>query len=423
MMDSKFVIEGGYPLKGEVQVSGSKNAALPILAATLLTDGVSTISNVPDIADIRVLIEIIESLGGKIEWINKNRVRVDNSGVDGREPDFTKIKKLRASILILGPLLARFGKVKTTHPGGCHIGARPIGVHLKGLEALGGKYHSDDQFYYLESEGLRGAKIVLDEMSVTGTECIIMAAVLAKGKTEIRLAAAEPEVSNLIEALNKMGAKIKGTGTHTLMIEGVGKLQGAELRVIPDRLEAGTFAIAAAITHGEVGISGYVQDHLDIFTNKLRDANVQFDFVFPDKIQISKTSHLKPVKIRTDIYPGFPTDLQAPFSVLLTQVEGTSEIFETMYEGRLNYFRELAKMGATADILDPHRAVVKGPTPLYGKEIESLDIRAGATLILAALIAQGKSIISNIELIDRGYEKIDEKLRALGAKIERMEKK
>lgn len=418
---TKFVIEGGHHLQGEVQVSGSKNAALPILAATLLTNESCTISNFPDIQDIYTLLEILKSLGSNISYLSNSQITIDNSKVVGNDPDFDKVKKIRASVLILGPLLARFGKVKVTHPGGCHIGARPINVHLKAFEVLGAKARMDDQFYYIEaSDGLIGNKLVLDEMSVTGTSNAIMAAVLAKGTTEIQLAAAEPETANLVECLQAMGAKIQGNNSHTLIIEGVEKLHGADLRIIPDRLEAGTFVIAAAVTHGDVLIKGYVQDHLAIFTNKLRDANVSFKLLENDQIHISRTANIKPVNIRTDIYPGFPTDLQAPFAVLMTQAEGTSKIFETMYDGRLNYLKELAKMGATANILDPHRAVISGPTVLYGKEIESLDIRSGATLILAALIAQGKTTISNAELIDRGYEKIDNKLKLLGVKIERI---
>jgi len=418
---SKFIIEGGHSLKGTIQISGAKNAALPILAATLLTDEKCTICNVPDICDIHTLTEILISLGSQVSDFSNHKLTIDNNQVDGRDPDFVKVKKIRASILILGPLLAKFKKIKVTHPGGCHIGARPIDVHLKAFEALGAKIRSDDQFHYIEADELKGARIVLDEMSVTGTENIIMAAVLAKGKSEIRLAAAEPEIINLIECLNKMGAKIIGAGSHTLYIEGVDKLHGAELEIIPDRLEAGTFAIAAAVAHGEVLIKGYRQNHLDIFTKKLRDANVKFELLDNDQIKISRTTQIKPVDIRTDIYPGFPTDLQAPFAVLMTQANGTSKIFETMYDGRLNYLKELAKMGAIIDILDSHRAVVSGPSVLYGKEIDSLDIRAGATLILAALIAQGRSIIDQADIIDRGYEKIDVKLTSLGAKIERME--
>ncbi|OGB85601.1 UDP-N-acetylglucosamine 1-carboxyvinyltransferase [candidate division Kazan bacterium RIFCSPLOWO2_01_FULL_48_13] len=417
---SRLIIEGGHSLSGEVTVSGSKNAALPILAATLLTSEPCVINNVPDIQDIRTLSRILESLGAVTSFSN-NRLTVDSSKVDGRDPDLVLVRKIRASVLILGPLLARFKKIKVTHPGGCHIGARPIDVHLKAFQNLGATVRSDNQFYYIEAPELVGAKIVLGEMSVTGTENIIMAAVLARGITEIRLAAAEPEVNNLAECLNKMGAKISGIGTHTLIIEGVERLHGAELTVIPDRLEAGTFAIAAAVVHGDVLIKGYTHDHLDIFTEKLRDANVKFDLIGTDQIRIHRTTLVKPVNIRTDIYPGFPTDLQAPFAILLTQAGGTSNIYETMYDGRLNYFVELEKMGATVSILDPHRAIVSGPTPLHGKEIESLDIRAGATLVLAALIADGKSVISRAELIDRGYERIVDKLKALGAKVERVE--
>lgn len=418
---SKFIIEGGHSLQGEIMVSGAKNAALPILASTLLTNEICTVTNVPDIADIHTLLDVLNSLGSKIIDFSNNKVIIDSSGVDGRDPDFIKIKKIRASILILGPLLSKFKKVKVTHPGGCHIGARPIDVHLKAFEALGAKVTNDEQFYYIEAEELIGNKIILDELSVTGTENAIMAAVLAKGNSEIHLAAAEPGIVNLIDSLNKMGAKITGAGSHVLHIKGVDKLTGATLDIIPDRIEAGTFALSAAIMHGDVLINGYVHNHLNIFTKKLQDANVKFKLIDEDKIHILRTTNIKPVNIRTDIYPGFPTDLQAPFAVLMTQAQGSSKIFETMYDGRLNYLKELVKMGAVANILDPHRAIISGPSVLYGKEITSLDLRAGATLILAALAAHGTSTINQIELIDRGYEHIDKKLRSLGANIERVE--
>lgn len=417
---SRFIIDGGYALQGEVKISGSKNAALPILASTLLTNEICTVKNIPDIQDIRTLIAILESLGSQISRSPAGDLIIDGSGVDGRNPDFTLVKKVRASVLISGPLLTRFKKVKVTHPGGCHIGARPIDVHLKALRALGARVTVEDQFYLIETDGLIGHQVVLDEMSVTATENIIMAAVLANGTTEIRLAAAEPHVTNLIECLNLMGAKISGIGSHVIMIEGVNSLHGATLQIVPDYIEAGTLAIAAAITHGDLVIDGYVENHLDIFTNKLRDANVQFQILPNDKIHISKTTVIKPVDIRTDIYPGFPTDLQAPFAVLMTQADGNSKIFETMYDGRLNYLKELAKMGSAATILDSHRAIIIGPSVLYGKEIDSLDIRAGATLILAALAANGRSTINHAEIIDRGYEQIDDKLRKLGAHITRV---
>ncbi|MDD5605723.1 MAG: UDP-N-acetylglucosamine 1-carboxyvinyltransferase [Patescibacteria group bacterium] len=421
-MATKLIVEGGHKLTGVVRVSGSKNAALPILASTLLTAEPVVIHNMPDIKDIRVLGEIIESMGGKVEWLGEGIVRVDNSGIDGeKEPDYKKIKQLRASIMIMGPLLTRFGQVRMSMPGGCHIGPRPIDVHLDGMEALGAKITNDGEYYILNANRLQGTKVVLDEMSVTGTSNVLMAAVMAGGTTEIRLAAAEPENNNLVACLIKMGAKISGAGTHTLIINGVDKLHGGEVEVIPDRLEAGTFAVMAAVTQGEVTIQGYVWDHLDLVTNKLKEAGVRIEKVDANTAKILKTVSLKPVEIKTTVYPGFPTDLQAPFGTLLTQAAGTSKIHETMYDGRLNYFKELAKMGATADILDPHRAVVSGPTVLYGKEIDSLDIRAGATLVVAALAAHGKSIINQAELIDRGYERMDEKLRGLGAKIERVE--
>ncbi len=419
---SQFIIEGGTALSGEVRVSGAKNAALPILASALLTSETVVINNVPNIQDIRTLLEILQSLGCTITDFSNHKLIIDTSKVDGRDPDFIKVKQIRASVLILGPLLSRFKKVKATHPGGCHIGARPIDTHLKAFEALGAQVRSDDQFYYIEAPaGLHGGKVVLDELSVTATENAVMAAVLVPGVTEIRLAAAEPEISNLVDCLNQMGAKISGIGTHTLIIEGVDKLHGAEIVIIPDRIEAGTFAIAAAVMHGDVLIDGYTQDHLDLVTNKLLAANVKLQLAPNNCARIARTTQLRGVDIRTDIFPGFPTDLQAPFAVLLTQAAGNSKIYETMYDGRLNYLQELTKMGASAQILNSHEAVVFGPTPLLGKEIHSLDIRAGATLILAALTAVGTSIITNAEMIDRGYEKIEDKLKALGAHIERRE--
>ncbi len=417
---SQFIIEGGNSLSGEIRVSGAKNAALPILASALLTTDTLVINNVPHIQDIRTMLEVLESLGCTLIDFSNHKVIINGSKVDGRDPDFIKVKRIRASVLILGPLLARFRKIKVTHPGGCQIGARPINTHLKAFEALGATVRSDDQFYYVEAvQGLKGTRIVLDELSVTATENAIMAAVLTPGVTEIRLAAAEPEIGNLIDSLNRMGAKIQGAGTHNLSIEGVDSLHGAEVNIIPDRIEAGTLAVAAAVMHGDVLISGYVPNHLELFTNKLLAANVKLQLMPNNCARISRTTQLKAVDIRTDIYPGFPTDLQAPFAVLITQAVGNSKIYETMYEGRLNYFQELAKMGASAQILNSHEAVVFGPTPLSGKEINSLDIRAGATLILAALIAQGVSTINGAEIIDRGYEDIEGKLRALGARIER----
>ncbi|MFH1088692.1 MAG: UDP-N-acetylglucosamine 1-carboxyvinyltransferase [Patescibacteria group bacterium] len=417
---TKFIIEGGQSLSGEVRISGAKNAALPILAASLLTTETLTINNVPDIQDIRTMLAVLESLGCEILDFSNHKVIIRGSKVDGHDPDFIKVKQIRASVLILGPMLTRFKRVKVTHPGGCHIGARPINAHLRAFEALGATVRSDDQFYYVETVGLKGNRVILDELSVTATENALLAAVLAPGITEIRLAAAEPEITNLAESLNQMGAKITGMGGHTLVVEGVDQLHGAELTIIPDRIEAGTFAIAAAVMHGDVLIDGYVSDHLDIFTNKLLAANVKIQLVSNHCARITRTTQLKSVDIRTDIYPGFPTDLQAPFSVLLTQAAGHGKIFETMYEGRLNYLQELSKMGASSEILNSHQAIISGPVPLYGKEITSLDIRAGATLIIAALTATGTSTIDNAEMIDRGYEKIEDKLSKLGARIVRV---
>ncbi len=417
---SKLVIEGGEPLRGEVQISGSKNASLPILAATLLSEEVSVIENVPHLLDITVVQDALRGLKAEVSLDNRT-LSVDTSKVAGGSPKPELIKQLRGSVLLIGPLLARFGEISIPHPGGDRIGPRPIDTHLKALQALGTEIKTDSTTYHLQARKLRGTKVVLSELSVTATENLLMAATLAEGVTEIRLAAAEPEIVNLANFLRSMGAKIEGDGTHVIRVEGVKKLTGGRSQIIPDRLEAVTFALAGAMTQGEILIRGFVAEHLDAVVNTLREANVNLEILDSQVARVKHSSYLKPVKIRTDIYPGFPTDLQAPFAVLLTQAAGTSLIFETMYTGRLVYALELLRMGADVTILDQHRLQIVGPTPLKGKEIDSLDIRAGATLILAALIAAGRSVLDNFEVVDRGYEKIDEKLRSLGAKLRRQD--
>lgn len=417
---SEFIINGPSKLRGEVKISGSKNAALPIICATLLARGKSVIENVPDIADIRNLLLILESVGAKTKLEN-NVCEIDATNIINSEPDHKLVKHIRASILLIGPLLARCNEVKIAHPGGCFIGARPVGTHFKAFENLGAKIIPNEDCYHLRTGKLIGKKIILDEISVTATENIIMAAVLAEGETEIRLAATEPHVVDLCEMLVKMGAKIEGIGSHFIKILGVKKLESVEYTLIPDQIEAGTYALAAAATKSELSIKGFIPEHHDIFLKKLAEVNVNFEIVEPDVLNIKPTTLFKATSIRTDIWPNFPSDLQAPFAILLTQAEGTSEIYETMFEGRLNYLNELSKMGANCAIRNSHQASITGPTPLYGTKITTLDLRAGATLIIAALLAEGESLIENAEIIDRGYEKIEEKLQNLGVSIERVE--
>ena len=418
----KFVINGGKPLQGRVDIKGAKNAAAPILSACLLTKEECFIGNIPMVADILKMIEILESMGVETEWVGERKLRVKaGDSVDPEKIDFSLVGQMRSSILLLGSLLARFKKFKIKHPGGCIIGARPVGIHFDALEALGADITQDGDFYYLKADKLIGKEIILKEFSVTATENLMMAATLAEGTTTIRIAAIEPHVQDLARFLNKMGARIKGLGIHTIQIQGVKKLRGAEHKIIPDPIEAGTFIITAAATKGNVEISGANPRELDLVLEKLKEMGASFE-IKNDKITVKPFSKLSAVrKIETRTYPGVPTDLQAPFAVLATQAEGTTLIHDTMYEGRLAYINELNKMGANAVICDPHRALITGPTPLYGQNITSFDLRSGATLIIAALLAKGQSVIEKVEQIDRGYEKIEERLRELGADIKRKE--
>jgi UDP-N-acetylglucosamine 1-carboxyvinyltransferase len=339
----------------------------------------------------------------------------------GAQPDYQLVKHMRASVVIIGPLLSRLKKVTIPQPGGCLIGSRPIDTHLNAFRKLGVEVRQEEDLYHFSINEIIGRKVVLDEMSVTATENMIMASVISKGTTEIRLAASEPEIEDLIKLLNKMGARINGGGTSNLVIKGVKKLHGAKHRILADRIEAGTFAVAAAVSRGDVRIKGIVPDHLDSLLQKFDQANVKYEIEKNSILHIKPTTIFKPISFDTRPHPGFPTDLQAPMAVLLTQANGTSRIFETMYEGRFGYVTELTKMGANIKSLDSHTIIVTGPTPLYGKDITSFDIRAGATLIIAALIAQGNSLIDRVELVDRGYEKIEKRLQKLGAKIKRLE--
>jgi len=416
----KFIINGGRSLEGKIDVMGSKNATTPILSACLLTKEECIIDNIPLIGDVLKMIEILESMGVEIEWVGERKLKVKaGDNVDPEKMDFAMVGKMRSSILLIGSLLARFKKFKIKHPGGCIIGARPIGVHFDALEALGAKITQDEDFYYFEVDKLIGKTVVLKEFSVTATENLIMAATLAEGTTTIKIAAIEPHIQDLARFLIKMGARIKGLGIHTIQINGMEKLHGARHKIIPDPIEAGTFAIAVAATKGNVEINNVNLHELDLVLEKLKEIGVNFK-TETNRIIIKATPNLNAInKIETRTYPGIPTDLQAPLAVLATQAEGTTLIHDTMYEGRFAYINELNRMGANAIICDPHRALITGPTPLYGQIIISFDLRAGATLIIAALLAKGQSIIEKVDQIDRGYEKIEERLKNIGADIKR----
>lgn len=416
---SKLIIRGGLPLNGEIPVRGMKNAVTPILAATLLVPGRCLLHNVPRLSDVDRMLDILRSLGSKVEWLGEHDLAVDTRQADIASIDAKTVKSMRSSILFLGPLLARFRRVDLPEPGGCIIGNRPIDTHLMALEALGAVIEKEDNIYHLTASGLKGAVIVLPEFSVTATENAVMAAVTAEGRTVIRLAAAEPHVEDMCRFLNAAGARISGAGTHTLTIDGVKKLEAVEHTIIPDQIEVGTFAVLGALTKGEVRLTGVASEHLDIILIMLKKAGVKFE-IDGRSLTVGSQSSLQAFKLQSMPYPGFPTDLQAPFGVLATQCAGTSLIHDPLYEGRLGYVNELIKMGANAVICDPHRVLISGPTPLYGTEIRGLDLRAGATLIIAGLLARGETILHGAEVVDRGYEKLAERLQAVGADITRV---
>ena len=415
---SRFIIQGGEALKGEVRIGGSKNAVLPILAASLLSTAPVTLHNVPDISDVHTFLEIMETLGVKTAY-KDGTVTIDTAGLKQAAIESGRVKHMRSSILLLGPLLGRFGEVQLAFPGGCVLGKRSVHAHLYALEALGAETVESTEDLHMKTSGLKAAKFIMAEASVTATSNALMAAVMADGVSEIRWAAMEPHVQDVCHFLVALGAKIEGIGTHTLTVHGGQALGGSEYTVTPDYIEAGTYALAGILTNGEIIIKNAPVGHLDSFWQKLEEVGANFT-LGENEVQIHKHNGLHAVeKLQTAVFPGFPTDLQAPFVVLLTQCEGESKVYETLFEGRLNYLSELEKMGAEAQILNPHQAVIKGSTPLRAAEIVSCDIRAGAGMVLAALIAKGETVISGINYIDRGYERLEEKLRSLGAKIER----
>ncbi len=416
----RFEIEGGKQLRGTIDVRGSKNAALPILAATLLSEETSVIGNVPRIEDVFRLLEILESMGVSVEWRDERTVAVTPKTVDPSRMDTMPVKKIRSSILLLGSLSARSDHFSLAHPGGCVIGVRPVGTHFDALRKLGVVIEGDGKGYRIDASGRKPGKIALREMSVTATENAMMLAAGMSGKTVIRVAAAEPHVEDLGRFLEKMGAKVSGLGTHVIEIEGSASLSGAEYSVIPDANEAATFLILGVATGSPITVVNAREDHLDIVLEKLREFGADFR-IDGDSITVVPAEHLVAVpKIDTRTYPGIPSDVQAPLGVLATLSDGETLLFDTVFEGRFNYVAELEKMRAFATVLNPHQVLFRGPAKLRGTTIRSYDLRAGAALIIAALAAEGKTVIEDIYQVDRGYERIEERLAALGADIRRV---
>ena len=415
-----FEIEGGKPLSGEIVVSGSKNATTPILAATLLTTETCVLSNLPLIEDVFRMLEILESMGAEVEWRDERTIAITNRNIDPEKMDIEKVKKIRSSILLFGSLAARFDAFSLYHPGGCVIGARPVGTHFDALEKLGVRITQQEKSYAVDASGRRAGNIVLREMSVTATENAMMLAAGMPGQKIIKIAATEPHVEDLGRFLVAMGADIQGLGTHTLVITGTSTLRGTEHTIIPDANEAATFLILGVATGSTLSVRHAREEHLDIVLEKLREFGAEF-VVEEDMITVVPHQSLHSIaKLDTRTYPGVPSDVQAPFGVLATQVVGETLIFDTIFEGRFNYVPELEKMGARATVLNPHQVIVRGKTPLRGTTIKSYDLRAGVSLIIAALCAEGKTVIEDIYQVDRGYERIEERLQKLGARIERV---
>lgn len=411
----KIIIEGGKELSGEIKISGSKNSAVALVPAAVLCDEEVTIANVPNISDIDALDEILNHLGATVTR-NNDMIKIDSSKIENKVIPEVISKKLRASYYFMGALLSKFKKVEMYFPGGCSIGARPINLHLKGFEALGAKVQEKDNMFVITADNLRGAKINLDFASVGATINIMLAAVKAEGTTVISNAAKEPHIVNVATFLNNMGAKISGAGTSEIKIVGVNHLHSCFHEVVPDYIEAGTYMILASIIGKQVTISNIIPDHLESLISKLEDIGVPMEIGI-DFIRISAPDKLMATNIKTQVYPGFPTDLQQPMATLLTQAVGKSIINETIWENRFLNLNELNKMGATTELLSNSKAVIVGPTKLHGKKVKATDLRAGASLVIAGLVADGKTTIENADYILRGYEGIVDKLTNVGAKI------
>lgn len=410
-------IIGGHRLVGEVRISGAKNAALPILAVSLLTSEDLVLHNVPNLTDVRTMLKLVQSMGVKVEQ-DGDTVRLNASAVTNTKAPYELVKTMRASILTLCPLVARFGSAEVSLPGGCAIGARPVDQHIKGLRQLGAEVNIDHGYVVAKSTRLKGAHLFTDMVTVTGTENLLMAAVLADGETVIDNAAREPEVVDLVHCLRAMGAKIEGEGTPMIKVQGVDRLHGAEHTVVADRIEAGSFFVAAAVTQGDVLVTHCEPLHMVAVLDKLREAGISLD-VGQDWVRVKMQGRPKAVSVRTDPYPGFPTDMQAQFMTLNCMAEGTARVTETIFENRFMHVPELMRLGADIQI-DGSTAIVRGVPSLTGANIMATDLRASASLVIAALSAQGESVVDRIYHLDRGYEAMETKLKALGADITRI---
>ena len=418
----KFLIEGGVPLEGRVRISGAKNAALPAVAAALLTEDPVILRNVPRVRDIATLRLLLEELGVDSSLTHEehgNRIEIAARRLLNPVAPYELVKQMRASVLVLGPLLARFGQARVSLPGGCAIGARPINLHLKGLEQLGASIHIEHGYVAARADRLKGTEFYFDTVSVTGTENLLMAATLAEGETILGNAAREPEVADLADLLGKMGARIEGAGTDRIRVRGVAKLHGAEHSIVPDRIEAGTFLVAAGITGGHLILEQIVPVHLTAIVAKLSEVGVRVRPLEPNQLEVQSNGSLRSCDVATHEYPGFATDMQAQYMALMTQAEGSSVITETIFENRFLHALELARLGADITV-NGRRAVVRGKTLLSGAKIQASDLRASASLVLAGLAAEGETLIDRVYHIDRGYERIEEKLIQVGARIRRI---
>src|ERR1700735_1823541 len=417
----KLVIRGGNPLLGTVRISGAKNPALPCIAAALLTDEPVILENIPQVRDIETTRKLLAAMGAEVELgygRAHHRTTICARSLSAPEASYDLVKTMRASTLVLGPLLARCGRARVSLPGGCAIGARPIDLHIKGLERLGATIVQDHGYVEASAKRLKGTEIVFDKITVTGTEDLLMAATLADGESILKNCAREPEVADLADLLNKMGAEIEGAGTAQIRVKGVSKLKGAKHRIIPDRIEAGTFIIAGAMTGGDLNIAGCDPSHLEALLGKLHEVGVKTRST-DDSVRVMGDNPFTAVDLSTEEHPGFPTDCQAQFMALATQAEGMSIITENIFENRFMHAQELVRMGANIKI-EGRKAGVQGKTPLSAAAVLASDLRASASLVLAALVADGETIIDRVYHLDRGYENIEEKLRGVGAEIKRI---
>jgi len=417
---AKYIIQGKRKLKGSIVNAGAKNNALKVLPAALLTDQPCLIHNVPEIEDIHILLEIMEALGVKVERLGQGSLRVQADNIKTTDLDEQLARKLRSSIMLIAPLLARFKEVSMPHPGGCVIGKRPIDFFIDGFKQFGGQIIVKDDRYYFQASKLRGPQIIFPQISHTGTESMMIAGVLAEGTTQIVNAACEPEVVALAEMLNQMGADICGAGTSYIEIHGVKKLNGTEFTVIPDRIETGSFIALAAVNKQPLTITNCNPEHLQVPLSLFAKIGVKMQ-IGKSEIMVEKNGDYQGINLSTHEYPGFPTDLQAPVTVLLTQAQGQSLVHETIYESRLFYTDLLNRMGANIILCDPHRIIIQGPSQLYGKRVESPDLRAGIAMIIAASVAEGQTEIDNAYQIERGYENIVSRLQTIGLDIRREE--